>query len=91
MGRDFKRSDKTNVLFEIMAVKHRLSITVEIPGSGKVRVRGDALREFLWVLRSNQSDELIDKWVEEQKGRFRDLELEPVKSRASDDRSEGWV
>ena len=63
MSRDFKRSKKTNNICDEILTKHRLGISISIPGCGQIRLREEAMQEFIWILRSFNTEELLDKWV----------------------------
>lgn len=62
-GRDFTKSPGTNKLFEKFSITKRLSLIVGFPNGKEYRLRGETLREFLWTLRSNKADVLLDEWV----------------------------
>lgn len=60
---EYKRSKKTNGILQFLAEENKIAFYIEIPHYGRVRLRGDILREFLWVLRSNKADRLVPEWL----------------------------
>ena len=69
----YRRSALTNQIFEYLASKNHITFIVDVPALGSIRLRGDALLEFLWVLRSNRAERLMEKWLERKKEAIKDL------------------
>lgn len=69
MRAEFQRSKSANSVYEWF-IKNGIAVRLDIPHKGVLWVKGEAMRELIWMIKSHDNLQRLELWLDMKKQSF---------------------